>query len=215
MADPKAGDTTDSTSTTTTKTVGADDTADAGKSTTSADGTLVTDGADKGKGTDAKTDDVKTQAAPEKYEPFKMPEGFVADEVANKTFAEWAKTANLSQEAAQKAVDLYASMLTQQQKASQDSFEQMKKDWHDESVKMLGPNSKAEMAFISKGRDTFFDADAVQILKDSGLGNHPAIVRAFIKIGKAIADDTVVDGGKGGGGEKTAAEVLYPEQGKK
>lgn len=155
------------------------------------------------------------QGAPEKYEPFTIPEGFVADEEANKTFMEEAKAANLTQAQAQKLVDMYGTLVAKHVKGAQDEFEKMKTEWAQETKKMLGANAEKELAMVAKGRDAFFDAEGLEILKDSGLGNHPAIVRAFIKIGKAIADDTVVDGGKGGGGEKSQAEILYPNQGHK
>lgn len=225
MADDKggaAGGTGDSASATGKPTAGADGAAgagagnsgDAGKGGDGAAGKgIISDGADKGNGADGKGKPDGT-GAPEKYEPFKLPEGFASDEKATAAFSEWAKKAGLTQENAQAAVDMYASLLKEQATAMQTEFTTMRQEWYDESMKMLGKDPKAEIAFVMKARDGFFDKDAVDILRDSGLDNHPAIVRAFVKIGRAIADDTVVDGGKGGG-EKSAAEVLYPNQGKK
>jgi hypothetical protein len=218
MAKPESGDANNSTPAPDNKSAGAD--ADAGKpNPNAADGAGADDssiissadaGKDKGKpDEDAKPKDAKPQGAPEKYEAFKMPEGMPADEEATKQFSEAAKAAGLSQEQAQKVVDFYGGMLQQQQGL----FKQMAQEWRAETLKALGASPEKELVHAAKARDAFFTPEAVKILTDSGLANHPEIVKAFIKIGKAIADDTVISGGQGGG-EKTVAEMLYPNQGK-
>ncbi len=178
------------------------------------EGSVIADaGSDKEKGKpegDAKPKDEKPQGAPEKYEPFKIQDGLPVDEELLKQFSEQAKVANLTQDQAQKVVDYYGTL----QKQQQDLFKQTTAEWKAQTLKSLGPTPEKELVHAAKGRDAFFTPEAVKILSDSGLGNHPEIVRAFIKIGKAIADDTVVDGGKGGGEGKTHAQILYPAQGK-
>ena len=121
---------------------------------------------------------------------------------------------NATQEQAQKIVDIYAGLMTKQAKAAEENFVAAKAEWRESTMKMLGANADKELAFAAKGRDAFADKEAMEAITSSGFDNHPAIVRMFIKIGRAIADDTVVDGGKGGG-EKSPADILYPNQGKK
>ncbi|MEI6907818.1 peptidase, partial [Klebsiella pneumoniae] len=46
-----------------------------------------------------------------------------------------------------------------------------------------------------------------EYLNGTGLGNHPELVKAFIKVGKAMSEDGMVTGKEGG--QRSAAEVLY------
>lgn len=48
------------------------------------------------------------------------------------------------------------------------------------------------------------------LLDESGLGNHPDMIRAFHKVGKAIGEDGVIIGdGKPGARKRDTAEILY------
>ena len=46
-----------------------------------------------------------------------------------------------------------------------------------------------------------------EYLEGTGLGTHPELVKAFVKIGKAMSEDGMVDGSNQG--QRSAAEVLY------
>lgn len=49
------------------------------------------------------------------------------------------------------------------------------------------------------------------LLDDSGLGNHPEMIRAFVKIGKAIGEDSdFVRAGGATTGPRSHADILYP-----
>lgn len=67
--------------------------------------------------------------------------------------------------------------------------------WAGETEKeWAGPQMGQNMAHAAKFRDSFGDAELVETLNATGLGNHPAIVRAFIKAGKAMSEDTLTSG---------------------
>lgn len=170
-------------------------------------------GEDKGEpDASGKTKDAKT-GAPEKYEPFKVPEGLTVDETMSKTFMDKAKAMNLTQAQAQELVDFQAQLVSKQFKESEETYKQMRSEWAEASKKMLGADPEKSLALVAKGRDAFATPELVKFLGESGLGDHPEVIRLFAKIGSAIAEDTVVDGGKGGG-TKTLAQILYPDQSK-
>lgn len=51
------------------------------------------------------------------------------------------------------------------------------------------------------------------LLDDSGLGNHPEMIRAFVKVGRAISEDSDFPrSGAATTGARSAAESLYPSQ---
>lgn len=154
--------------------------------------------------------DKKPEGAPEKYE-FKAAEGQELDNAALEQFEPIARELNLSNEQAQKMVDLYGTkilpMVQQQQaEAWQKTTEQwaadVKADKEIGGDKLTGSISVAQRAL-----DTFGTPALKEYLNASGLGNHPELVKAFVKIGKAMSEDGMVTGKEAG--QRSAAEVLY------
>ncbi len=51
------------------------------------------------------------------------------------------------------------------------------------------------------------------MLDESGLGNHPEMIRAWAKVGRAVSEDSdFVRSGVATAGARNAAEILYPSQ---
>lgn len=51
------------------------------------------------------------------------------------------------------------------------------------------------------------------LLDDSGLGNHPDMIRAWLKVGRAVSEDSdFVRSGVATAGARTLADTLYPSQ---
>ena len=152
----------------------------------------------------------KPEGAPEKYE-FKPAEGQELDAAALEQFEPIARELNLTNEQAQKMVDLYGSkimpMVQQQQvEAWQKTTEQwaadVKADKEIGGDKLTGNLSAAQRALAQFGTP-----ELKEYLEGTGLGNHPELVKAFVKIGKAMSEDGMVDGSNQG--QRSAAEVLY------
>ncbi|MDV7071323.1 peptidase [Citrobacter werkmanii] len=152
----------------------------------------------------------KQDGAPEKYE-FKPAEGQELDTAALEQFEPIARELNLTNEQAQKMVDLYGikimPMVQQQQaEAWQKTTEQwaadVKADKEIGGDKLTGNLSAAQRALAQFGTP-----ELKEYLEGTGLGNHPELVKAFIKIGKAMSEDGMVDGSNQG--QRSAAEVLY------
>lgn len=165
---------------------------------------------------------------PEKKEPEKKAEEKTSDEplVLDKPknsrlsdadmerIASYSKDQGLSKDAAQKLVE--------QESAARDSFmsslqvqhQQMVQQWREdvESDKELGGEKFAESAELAKRVVDRFGTDAFRKnLNESGYGNHPEVVRIFARIGKAMAPDNLVLGGKQSGGAKSMADIFYGE----
>jgi hypothetical protein len=47
-------------------------------------------------------------------------------------------------------------------------------------------------------------------LEQTGMGNHPELVRLFAKVGKAMGEDSLVAGGKSSGGSGSIVDAFYP-----
>lgn len=155
--------------------------------------------------------------APDKYSEFKLPEGFTLDaasaEIAHGVF----KELNLSQDAAQKLIETEAKFLQKQAEAKKNDFEALKKSWKEESISKLGADAEKKLQIAGRAMEVLGGPELRQILADSGLEYHPAMVDLFIKAGTQLSPDTFPDGKKIGEGSevKTGAGAIYPEQGKK
>jgi hypothetical protein len=198
-----------------TEKAGAGKTADAAGKT--ADGAANADD----KNAAGKTDASKPTGAPEKYESFTVPEGITLEPKAVEGFTALAKELNLPQAAAQKLVDFQTTGIKAAREQNLTDFKDMQKQWADDTRKALGANADKELGFAANARDQFApkNSELSKVLNDSGLANHPEVVKMFIAIGKAISEDKFTEGkdtGKGDGtgdaSGKTLAQRVYPNQ---
>jgi hypothetical protein len=127
------------------------------------------------------------------------------------SFKSLAKEMNLTQEGAQKLVDLQTQNAVAQAKAMQDSFNKIKEEWTTESLKTLGPEYKRELAVAAKAMDRFGTPELRQLLADTGVGNHKEMINLLIKAGKAISEDNFVDGSPRSAAASPAS-VMYPSK---
>jgi hypothetical protein len=159
---------------------------------------------------DDKTDTSKPSGAPEKYD-FKSPEGQSFDSNVLAKFEEVAREINLPQAEAQKMLDKIAPALAQKQadviKAAQDEWVASTKA----DKEIGGDKLDANLSVAKKALDAFGTPALRDLLNESGLGNHPEIIRAFYKAGKAISEDSFVPGGSkpAGNSDQSLASKLY------
>ncbi|MFC3191296.1 peptidase [Pseudocitrobacter faecalis] len=151
----------------------------------------------------------KQEGAPEKYD-FKAAEGVDLDTEALKDFEPVARDLNLTNEQAQKLVDAYPKILAGVQQRQAEAWQKQTEDWA-ASVKadkeIGGDKLTANLSAAQRALDQFGGPALKEYLDSTGLGNHPELVKTFVKIGKAMSEDGMVDGSNQG--QRSAAEVLY------
>lgn len=161
-------------------------------------------------GESGKVDD--TPKAPEKYE-FKPPEGKEYDPSTLAKFSEIARKHDMTQEAAQSLLDDLAPMVADRQAQA---LETLRTEWAEASradKEFGGANLDENMAVAKKAMDKFATPELRALLNESGLGNHPELIRVFYRAGKAISEDKFVPPSVGGvPSNRAAASVLYPSQ---
>ena len=154
----------------------------------------------------------KPQGAPEAYE-FVMPEGFELNTEVAGEFEAYARELNLPQDKAQAVVDMGVKLMQSAQTKQAEAFAQTQQQWRNEVVndKEIGGQALAEnLGYAAKVLDTFAP-DLRAVLDETGLGNHPAFVKAFVKIGKAISEDRLVGGAQQTpGAAQDPAAKLFP-----
>jgi hypothetical protein len=152
---------------------------------------------------------VEPTGAPEKYE-LKAPEDAAMDEAGIASFSELAKELNLTQDAAQKMIDKMAPAMQARQA---DAMQAAKAKWAEESTtdaEFGGQKLTENVAIADKALTQFGTPELRTLLKESGLGNHPEIIRAFYRAGKAISEDGSFVNGNKGATTETAAQRMYP-----
>lgn len=148
------------------------------------------------------------KGAPEKYEPFKLPVDVVVNQPILDEFHTLAKELDLSQEKAQKLVDLQLKHVDSFAQTMQDEFQKIKDGWKADTKKALGTNLQADLVTAGRAIEKLGTAELRQMLNQTGVGNHPELVKFFIAVGKLVSEDTVVDG-KPKTAIKSDAELFY------
>ena len=155
-----------------------------------------------------KEEAVKT-GAPEKYADFTLPEGMAMDKtLAEKATAEF-KALGLSQDQAQKLVTLQAESAKAYADAAMSEFTKQVDTWKQDTKKQYGEKYNDEVAVAAQAINRFGSPELRAVLNETGLGNHPELVKFFVQVGHAIKEDNPVDGQRVA--EKASdAEVFYP-----
>ena len=72
-----------------------------------------------------------------------------------------------------------------------------------------GEKLPENLGVARKALDAFATPELCKLLDETGLGNHPEVIRMFFRAGKAISEDKFVGGNQAGGGKANPANVLY------
>ena len=134
------------------------------------------------------------QGAPENYE-FNSKVADAPQELDSEVlsaFGDVAKELDLPQEAAQKVLDKVAPVL---QRRQAQAVEEVKEEWANDSKsdqEFGGESLDANLTVAKSALDTFGTDALKSLLSESGLGNHPEIIRFMYRAGKAISEDSYV-----------------------
>jgi hypothetical protein len=129
---------------------------------------------------------------PEKYE-FKPPEGVEFDSAMLDEYAPVFKEAGLTQEAAQKLLTSHLSLQQAAHTKQLEAWEGELKADKDFGGKNFEGNLQAAQSAVAR----FLAPEDKAFLDRTGLGSFPGLVKAFLRIGKAIPEDVVPPQGKG------------------
>lgn len=145
------------------------------------------------------TEQQETQplSAPEKYE-LKPMEGREFDSEFLKTYEDVARELDLSNDKAQKMIDKMAPLIEKQQLAK---IAEVQEGWANTSKadKEFGGDKLDENLSVAKqALDKFGTPELKQLINETGIGNHPEVIRFFYRAGKAISQDTFVGGQQSG-----------------
>lgn len=174
-----------------------------------------------------KTEAQKT-GAPEKYEPFKAPEGLTFAEESLTKANTLFKELGLSQEHGQKLMDLYAAEVQAVQKSLTDTVAENNKTWRTEITndpkygdgngKLKGTTLKA-IADVKNQLPADIRTAFEEAMDFTGAGNHPGFIKGLVALAEKLGEGAHVAGnGPTKGGQERPGSVsgigpraLYPD----
>jgi len=141
--------------------------------------------------------------SPDKYE-LKLPESGTVDEGLVKEFRTAAHQSGLQPRQAQGLLDWFnktqGDRMTAYTKTMEDGVNQLKTEWGGKIDERI---SVASRAVKEMGGD-----ELVSLLEETGLGNHPTLVKFFAKLGESTLEDKIIVGDTSSGEESKDAILM-------
>jgi hypothetical protein len=165
---------------------------------------------EENKEADEKSKDEKKDV-PEKYE-LKLPKDSLLDPKRMEKIASFAKEQGFSQAQAQALLDRESDAVSSYAASQKESLSQKATEWIKEvegDKELGGQNYKQSLENAKRAIDRFGSETLKKQLNETGLGNHPELVRAFARIGKEIAEDKAVLKGSREQKNRSIESLLY------
>ena len=146
------------------------------------------------------------------YTEFKLPEGVTADAESLKPATELFAETGLSQEQAQKFIDLAMARESAAAQRSVQAFVDLQNQWVSEikaDPGIGGGKLKASLAAAARALDHLDVPGLREALNFTGAGNHPAVVKAFVRLGQLISEDRFRPSAPVPAAPRTPADVIY------
>ena len=150
----------------------------------------------------------KDPGAPEKYEPFKLPEGFALEGEEFEKVSSMLKGMNLSQSHAQELVDYFTRRMTDEKAAGLNALAARRKEWR--AAIRQRPDFANQRVLVQRGmRAVLKDKDEKELFEDSWMSDHPALWKVFAKVGRLVGEDSLPQG-KGERAEQNINLLRFP-----
>jgi len=150
------------------------------------------------------------------YGDFKLPEGASVDDESLKAASTLFADSGLSQEQAQKFIDLAVSREQAAARKGVQAFVDLQTKWVSEikaDPDIGGDKFQASIALAARAIDRLAVPGLREALDLTGAGNNPAVVKAFARIGQMISEDRFrLGNGAPPAAAKSPAEVIYGAQ---
>lgn len=148
---------------------------------------------------------------PEKYD-LKIPEGSPLDNSAVERISTLAKEKGLSNEHAQLLLENESKALSSYVDGQEKQLTKTLNEWMEQvkSDPEIGGTSFDANLQLAKDVVNRFGTDKFkEQLEKSRLGNHPELIRMFVKIGKAMGSDSLVTPGAQSPDKKALSDMFY------
>lgn len=171
--------------------------------------------ADSDKAGDDKGGEDPGSDAPFTPESLKLPEGWTLDSEMLEGFKPLAEELELSQDKAQSLIDMHVQSMQKAADTVTEQFETKQQETRDTWMKAVNTDpelSKPENQKLAASVLGRFGADKelYTALNETGMGNHPGLLRVLVKVGGMLSEDNPLTPSAGGGQSKPIEERMYP-----
>lgn len=146
-------------------------------------------------------------------EDLQLPEGMVVNEGIQEKFLAIVNDKDMKPgEKAQAMIGLQQDLYTAQAEAHQEQVTSWEKEVGEdkEIIGDTGDKLEEHLAIAKKGMEALKVEGLSELLRSTGFGSHPLLVKAFFRIGNSIGEDSFRTGGLGGKTEpKDTKELFY------
>lgn len=160
----------------------------------------------EGEGKEGKKEGEDAPVDPASYE-FEVPENFELDPELDKEFRSFAAERKWSKEDVKALTEMQMKLYAKQSEQLAATVEKWGEDLKTDK-EIGGRDLDANLAKARAVRREFFDDEAKALLDKSGLGNHPAFVRGFVRLGRVMSEAGTLQG-QGKATSSTILENLY------
>lgn len=144
----------------------------------------------------------------------KLPEGSNLDASYLEQTKALAKELGLSQEAAQKLVERDSGLMSSAHERNMAKVRENTEQWARDAQadkEIGGNNFQSSVTDAKTALDKFGTPEFKNLLNQSGVGNHPELIRLLSRVGKAMREDKMVTtSSQPARAQKSFAEAFYP-----
>ncbi len=151
------------------------------------------------------------KVVPDKYD-LKLPKDSLLEAAHIEKTMAYAKEKGLSQDEAQSLLEREHAVVAAYVDAERSKLEIQKDEWvklSNADKEFGGEKFKQSVELAHRVLAKHGSQALKGALNETGLGNHPELIRLLVRIGKGMADDSAVFVGREPAPEKSAAEILY------
>lgn len=146
--------------------------------------------------TDASGDEAWNEAytklgRPETADGYKFGEG--SDEVLTAAFAEKAHELGFNQKQLDGGVGFFEQLAEQEEEKNEQAWRQFRETSEADMRKEHGNKYDEYVGTANRAFNQFVDSDTQQYLAETGMSNHPGVVKMFNQIGRRMMEDSVND----------------------
>jgi len=157
-------------------------------------------------------EETSNEDAPEAYEDYTAPEGVTFNDEILGSFNETAKELNLTQEQAQKLVDIAIKNQSQSLDQQKQQWQNVFTGWNKEiknDAEFGGINLPDTISRYKRSMATHGTPELKELLIQSGYEHHPAMIKHFAGLDKKYGEDKSVDGQAVNNKDLSMAEIMF------
>jgi hypothetical protein len=147
------------------------------------------------------------------YGAFELPDGVRIDDAEMAAATELFRESGLAQEQAQKFIDLAVSRERAAAERSFKAFVDLQNQWVSEikaDPDIGGQKLQASLAAAARAIDRLAVPGLKDALNLTGAGNHPDVIRAFVRIGQLLSEDRFAPGRPPApNARRSPADIIY------